>query len=134
MVDLAQNTNYLTKLLRNLCPLLENNSFFLGCLNPAPGFSTFTIRGQLKPGINLGAEVPFWDDPMVALGLAFSSLPEFRLRATETRTGIALAFVLQYHFHYHHHLFLNREGRWGTTDDLTTSFLHFSLFSTALCD
>ena len=98
MVDLAQNTNYLTKLLRNLCPLLENNSFFLGCLNPAPGFSTFTIRGQLKPGINLGAEVPFWDDPMVALGLAFSSLPEFRLGATETRTGIALAFVLQYHF------------------------------------
>ena len=23
------------------------------------------------------------------------------------------------------HLFLNREGRWGTTDDFTTSFLHF---------
>ena len=26
-----------------------------------------------------------------------------------------------------HHLSLNREGRWGTTDDFTTSFLHFSL-------
>ena len=25
-------------------------------------------------------------------------------------------------------------GRWGTTDDFTTSFLHFSLFSTALSD
>ena len=24
-----------------------------------------------------------------------------------------------------HHLFLNREGRWGTTDDFATSFLHF---------
>ena len=36
--------------------------------------------------------------------------------------------------HHHHHLSLNREGRWGTTDDLATSFLHFSLFSTALWD
>ena len=35
--------------------------------------------------------------------------------------------------HHHHHLSLNREGRWGTTDDFNTSFLHFSLFSTALC-
>ena len=34
----------------------------------------------------------------------------------------------------HHHLSLNREGRWGTTDDFTTSFLHFALFSTALWD
>ena len=34
----------------------------------------------------------------------------------------------------HHHLSPNREGRWGTTDDFATSFLHFSLFSTALCD
>ena len=34
----------------------------------------------------------------------------------------------------HHHLYLNREGRWGTTDDFATSFLHFSLFSIALWD
>ena len=27
------------------------------------------------------------------------------------------------------HLSLNRRGRWGTTDDFTTSFLHFSPFS-----
>ena len=33
---------------------------------------------------------------------------------------------------HRHHLFLNREVRWGTTDDFTTSFLHFPLFSTAL--
>ena len=32
----------------------------------------------------------------------------------------------------HHRLSFNRQGRWGTTDDFTTSFLHFSLFSTAL--
>ena len=34
--------------------------------------------------------------------------------------------------HHHHHQYLNREGRWGTTDDFATSFLHFPLFSTAL--
>ena len=32
------------------------------------------------------------------------------------------------------HLFLNRDGRWDTTDDFATSFLHLSLFSTALWD
>ena len=37
-------------------------------------------------------------------------------------------------FHHHHHQSLNRENRWGTTDDFATSFLHFSLFSTALWD
>ena len=30
------------------------------------------------------------------------------------------------------HLSLNHGGSWGTTDDFTTSFLHFSLFSNAL--
>ena len=30
--------------------------------------------------------------------------------------------------HHHHHQSLNREGRWGTTDDFATSFLHFSLW------
>ena len=29
---------------------------------------------------------------------------------------------------------LHHEGRWGTTDDFTTSFFHFSLFSAALWD
>ena len=38
------------------------------------------------------------------------------------------------HHHYHHHLSLNREGRLGTTGDFATSFLLFSLFSTALWD
>ena len=38
------------------------------------------------------------------------------------------------YYHHHHHQFLNCEGRWGTTDDFATSFLHVSLFSTALWD
>ena len=28
-------------------------------------------------------------------------------------------------FFLHHHLSLNREGRWGTTDDFATSFVYF---------
>ena len=39
-----------------------------------------------------------------------------------------------HHYHHFHHLSLNREGRWGTIDDFTTSFLRFSLFSTAFLD
>ena len=37
------------------------------------------------------------------------------------------------HHHYHHQS-LNCEGCWGTADDFATSFLPFSLFSTALWD
>ena len=37
-------------------------------------------------------------------------------------------------FYHHHHLSLNLEGRFGTTNDFTTSFLHFCLFFTALWD
>ena len=36
--------------------------------------------------------------------------------------------------YHHHHLSLNCKGHWCTTDDFTTSFLHFSLFSTAVWD
>ena len=39
-------------------------------------------------------------------------------------------FLQQQHQHQSH----NHEGRWGTTDHFETSFLHFSLFSTALWD
>ena len=36
--------------------------------------------------------------------------------------------------HLSSNLSLNREDSWGTTNDFATSFLHFSLFSTALWD
>ena len=39
-----------------------------------------------------------------------------------------------HHPYHHHHLYLNGEGRCGTTDDFATSFLHFPLFSTILWD
>ena len=53
----------------------------------------------------------------------------------ERGPGIMFKGTRHYH-HHHHHLYLsfNREGRWCTTDDFTTSFLHLSLFSTALLD
>ena len=46
---------------------------------------------------------------------------------------VFFVFLFLTHHHYHHQS-LNREGRWGTTDDFATSFLHFSLSSTALWD
>ena len=62
----------------------------------------------------------------------------------------AVAFIEQFHnlsidsmmptilelggHHHRHHKSLTHEGRWRTTDDFTTSFLHFSLFSAALWD
>ena len=49
---------------------------------------------------------------------------------------LACDSVLHHHHHHyhHHHQSLNCEGRWGTKDDFAFSFLHFSLFSTALWD
>ena len=42
--------------------------------------------------------------------------------------------VPAHHYYHHHHLFLSSEGRWGTTDDFTTNFLHFPLLSAAFWD
>ena len=33
---------------------------------------------------------------------------------------------------YYHHLLLTREGRWGTTDNFNTSFIHLSVFQCPL--
>ena len=61
------------------------------------------------------------------------------LRPLETTHNIFFSYlgvsnICHHHHHHHHHQSLNCEGRWGTTDDFATSFLHFSLFSTALWD
>ena len=50
--------------------------------------------------------------------------------------GMPVLFDHQRHHyhHHHHHLSLNREGLLGATNNFTTSFLQFSLFSTALWD
>ena len=55
-----------------------------------------------------------------------------RLPTLSRLTGTRVFLICYYH--HHHHQYLNREGRWGTTDNFATSFLHFSLFSTALWD
>ena len=52
-----------------------------------------------------------------------------------TPTSDSIANTHHHHHHHHHHpQSLNPEGCWGTTDNFATSFLHFSLFSTALWD
>ena len=58
----------------------------------------------------------------------WSKLPCHHVRAVSILRSLRL-WSQAYHNH-HHHLPLNPEGRWSTTDDFTTSFLHFSLFST----
>ena len=68
---------------------------------------------------------------------------EFRLKSSgrSILINIGLPWVNFVHYrtfswilgnepHHHHHLSLNREGRWSTTNDFTTSFFYFSLFST----
>ena len=64
----------------------------------------------------------------VLLALVPSNLYNTNQRLTET-----LLLIPRILSHYHHQS-RNREGRLGTTDDFATSFLHFSLFSTALWD
>ena len=64
---------------------------------------------------------------LIVDGVANTELPASPLVVTHSH-------IWSEDHHYHHHQSLNREGRWGTTDDFATSFLHFSLFSTALCD
>ena len=55
--------------------------------------------------------------------------------SNQTKWACLCSTALLHTFHHqHHHLSLNLEGRWDTTDDFTTSFLHFSLSSTALWD
>ena len=48
---------------------------------------------------------------------------KYPLKHTERGEGTPLKD--HHHYHHHHHQSLNREGRWGTTDDFATSFLHF---------
>ena len=51
--------------------------------------------------------------------------------------GLDTKSTHHHHYHHHHHhyyLSLNREDRWGTTNDFATSFLHFPLFSIVLWD
>ena len=49
-------------------------------------------------------------------------------------TDLLGLYLLSAITHHLSHLSLDRQGRWGTKDDFATSFLHFSLFSTAPWD
>ena len=62
--------------------------------------------------------------------------PTCHPKSSQARKSLLPQFHHHYHHHHyhHHHLSLNREGRWCTTDDFTINFIHYSLFSTAICD
>ena len=72
----------------------------------------------------------------MALSTVFHSInsPDNSLLSYSVLPGLFLPYWSFQQFHHRHHQSLNREGRLGTTDDFTTSFLYFSLFSTALWD
>ena len=94
-------------------------------------------NGDRKSGLSRVCVRPDW-----LIAVCYSNIGDaLMLFAGSLGTKIAQpGFGPVYHHHHHHHLSLNREGRWGTTDDFATSFLqfslfsHFSLFSTALWD
>ena len=68
------------------------------------------------------------------MGESFADFSESTYRCNERRSFLKQNNLFHHHHHHYHHLSLNREGRWGTTDNFATSFLHFCLFSTALWD
>ena len=74
------------------------------------------------------------DDDKV-LSICTAPKPSRECHACGAYWGLSLCQMLKkgIHQHHHHHLSLNHDGRWGTTDDFKTSFLHFP-FSTALLD
>ena len=59
-----------------------------------------------------------WETPLSWSYLRTPSAPWDLIKVCNTE------FTPTFH-HRHHYLSLNREGRWGTTDDFATSFLHF---------
>ena len=62
------------------------------------------------------------------------SLQHHDLQTVSINISIWLCVCSLFLYHLHLNLSLNREGHLYTTDDFTTSFLHFLLFSTALWD
>ena len=86
------------------------------------------IDGQLK-NLNwdgLGVRTGMVCRPVSGVGFVGSQLKSLNWDGLGVWMGVRVC--------HHHHQFLNREGRWGTTDDFATSFLHFLLFSTVLWD
>ena len=104
------------------CPYLLGQHFLL----PEVGLGAVALAVELQSGSRSVFVYRCTKSSEESLFLQIFTLPStFRLRhSQEIREVLSLSY----------HRSLNREGRWGTTDDFATSFLHFSLFSTALWD
>ena len=90
------------------------------------------IYGYIHRSVNSIFEVAFskfWSRPILYHVDTDDSPTDVDKRTVHTKCSSR-----HHHHHHHHDQSVNREGRWGTKDDFATSFLHFSLFSTALWD
>ena len=63
----------------------------------------------------------------------YPTLERSKQKQKQNKKADSLTLLSSNHLMSAHQSF-NREGHWGTTDDFATSFLHFSLFYTALWD
>ena len=86
-------------------------------------FSKQTLSAWIKEAVPFSLLLLFTGDTLDINLYDIEILQHFRKKHVLWRKIISLIS----------HLSLNRKGRLGTTDDFTTSFLHFSLFSTAPC-
>ena len=73
------------------------------------------------------------ENPVTEVSWYFEPSPTRHYVGTTTDLSPSPSYSVHRH-HHPHHLSLNRKGRWGITDDFTTTFLHFPVFSTALWD
>ena len=85
-------------------------------MRPYTRTKALSIHPQHKAVLPLGTESP---------KLLYSNADD-----NEGALDLPATILLQHHYH----LSLNLEGHWDTTGDFATSFLHFSLYSTALWD
>ena len=69
--------------------------------------------------------------PQVTLLYCITQTSPLLLPATVEITLAETSLHFLHTASHHHHQSFNREGRWGTTDDSATSFIHFPLFPTA---
>ena len=99
----------------------------IGCVKPSPVLQLKSVHASTQT-LNL-VHSKLWPWICTCVGLIWH-----RSWNCISHDHLSKLQYSQQLMNHHHHQSLNREGRWGTTDDFANSFLHFSLFSTALWD
>ena len=96
------------------------------------------LQGTVKRGRRQGRQKKMWEDNIrvwteMDIDMSQKSMEKWTKLVLKSSVVPKRPSQLRDH-HHHHHYSLNHKGRWGTTDNFATSFLQFSLFSTALWD